>query len=171
MIKLFNAFFDICLLRSGPQDLPASSFFLGMVIFANVLINIFILHISKSLGISIITTLLGIVILVVFINLVLRFRQLPARINQTLIALFGTDTLIGLFVLPMEAWFHQAKTAKAVASFPASMNLLLWIWSLVVLGHILRHALSATYATGFGFAVIYVVISLSIIKLVFPTIQ
>src|SRR5690606_15422087 len=101
MGKLIGRFIDICLLRAGPQDLPASSVLRSLALFAYVASGVMILLPSVSFGSAVAQALVDTLLLVVLLWAVLRWRGLPERFAQALTALAGTGALLGLAALPL----------------------------------------------------------------------
>lgn len=159
---------EICLLRAGPQDLPAAPQFLALALIGYFLVDVLISRLSFTLGPALAVSLLDVLLLAAFAQIVLRIVAKPERFNQTLAALAGTGQLLGLLALPL---IHGLTTAQAAGEPAAGLAfgwLAVLIWSLLVLGHILRHALSVSLMTGVGIGVLYSLLSVMIVRAVFP---
>ncbi len=159
---------EICLLKAGPQDLPAKPGFLGLVLAGYVLVDILISRINFTPGIAVAVSLLDALLLATFVQLVLRIRAKPERFNQTLAAMAGTGLLLGLLAVPVIQGLSAAQLADQAASGLALLWLAILIWSLLILGHILRHALEVKLATGIGIGVLYSLLSVMIVRSLFP---
>lgn len=159
---------EICLLRAGPQDLPATPQFLAFALIGYFLVDVLMSLLSFPVGAAFAVSLLDVLLLAAFAQIVLRIVAKPARFNQTLAALAGTGQLLGLLALPL----IRGLTAAQAVGEPASGLALAWlavlIWSLLVLGHILRHALNVSLMTGVGIGVLYSLLSVMIVRAVFP---
>ena len=81
-------------------------------------------------------------------TLLYAFRH-TGRLAQTLTALMGSGAVIGAIVLVLFVAFAQ---------LPALPRLGVFLWNLLVMGHILRHALSTHLVAGFFIAVGYAVV-------------
>ena len=90
---LFLAFLDICLLRSGPQRLPASSFLLGLTLLAYFLTGLLVLGLDFSLGMSAWLSFLDIFVLLSVLSFALRRAGHSERFHQVAIAAIGCSTL------------------------------------------------------------------------------
>ena len=83
-------------------------------------------------------------------------RRHPLRFEQTLSALTGTGTLMGLLALPLMVWIVQQSPDGDIA-LPSLLLLGLMAWNIAIMAHILRHALNtpiwggALYALGYTF--------------------
>jgi len=169
VFRLPNLFFDICLLRAGPQDLPASNALLGVVLATHVVVGVILGLLSYSFINAIFYALVSTFIVVALTRIALLLRNYGGRFRQTLSGLAGTDVLLGLVAWPVTAWLYRADAEGGDIGGPFAVWLLLVAWSLVVTAHILRHALSVHYAIGFAVAVGYFVVSYSILATLFET--
>ena len=169
MLKLFNYFIDVCLLRRAPQDLPASTSLFVMVITMSVIVGA--IGVSDVIpGISALAaSMLDAVIIMVLLQLVLRVKNQPARFLQTATALFGSSTVLGLMALPLQLAVGDGSSEQAMAPMISVAYLVLLVWVQVVIGHILRHALNVSFMLGVGLALTYSVLSGTIIQSLFFT--
>jgi hypothetical protein len=74
------------------------------------------------------------------------------RFAQTLTALAGTGVLLQLIAWPLAIWIGQAGVRQETAALPSLLYLALLGWNMVIIGHILRHALSISLAFGVLYA-------------------
>ena len=56
----------------------------------------------------------------------------------------------------------------ADAALPSLLIVVLMVWSIAVIAHILRHALSSSYAVGILLALLYAIVSWNLGALLFP---
>lgn len=88
-------------------------------------------------------------------RLALQWRHFENRATQTLTALAGSGAL-----LSMLAW---TGTVLVRGSLPPE-----WIWAAflvwytLVFGHVLRHALSISFAVGVGASILYLILSMGV---------
>jgi hypothetical protein len=168
MLLLVKTWLELCLLRKGPQDLPASGFFLGLSLGCYALVSWLVA--SPSFGITD-AALLAVVdtgMLAAFVVLLLYLQSKTERINQAMSALAGSGCLMGLFALPLVLLVDPAQPAEQVPALLAGVWLLLLIWNLFVMAHIIRHALSSSFAIGLGAAVLYALVSMQVVATLFP---
>ena len=71
--------------------------------------------------------------------------------------------LLGLLSLPLVSWNHRSQSAES-----SLLLLLLIFWSILVLGHILRHAFSVPLNVGIAIGVAYTLFSWNLLALLFP---
>lgn len=158
MQALIFRFFDICMLRAGPQDLPASVFLLRLVLALYIIVGILLsLPVSgferAAMEVIFETALLGILLYAI-----LQWRGLTARFTQMFIALMGTGIILGVLMMPV---VYQL-VAASVSKEPALMAALVWggllFWSITVFAHILRHGFAIHIAYAFALAIGYMLL-------------
>ncbi|MDS4028464.1 MAG: hypothetical protein RKO66_00080 [Candidatus Contendobacter sp.] len=140
MRALFELFLDICLFRKGPQDVPAGMALLKLCLLGYGLSGLALLLLSTPAPVAILQILLDLVLLAGLLHLALLARRHPQRFEQTLSALTGTGTLMGLLALPVMVWIVR-QGPSGDTQLPALLWLGLMAWSITVMAHILRQAL------------------------------
>ena len=158
LLKLFKLYMDICLLRVGPQDLPASQSALTLSLLAYAATSIALSVLTHSFENNVLYGLADTLTLAAFTYFLLTVRQLPQRFTQTLSALAVTGAIIGLFALPLIL-------IPNVTPLPL---LLITVWNLAVTGHILRHALNVSLPMGILASMGYLLASLTLAMLLAP---
>jgi hypothetical protein len=162
-MPLIKLFFDICLFKKGPQDLPASGLLLGLATLAYLLVGIVLLGLEATWADAAIQALVEGAMLLGFLFITLKVTGLMSRFLQTASAMLGCDALISSLAVPLLTWMLTSPEAKGVYLF----LLLLMLWHLAVVAHILRHALSRHLGIGLGLAIVYVVASYQVMLLLF----
>lgn len=156
---LFWTFFDLCRLRLGPQDLPVSPVLLRASLLAYGVCG----FVSALIGLSpvwaLAGTLLDVALLALLTGVALGLRRRPERYTQTLTALAGSGTVLGLISLPIVTALGLAPDGP-LQLLLSNLWLLLLVWNLVVIGHIARHALDLGMPAGLGVALVYFMILL-----------
>ncbi len=166
-MRWMTTLLEICLLRAGPQALPASTSVLALCLLGYGVVDLAAAASSTGLGTAAGVTLFDLAMMVVFVRLLLRLGRRPQRWLQTLSAMAGSGALLGLLALPP---LYRLSRVASPADLSAGMNLFwiaLFVWGLVVLGHILRHALSARFHTGLGLAILYSFLNIYLAQLWF----
>ncbi|HEC85099.1 MAG TPA: hypothetical protein ENI48_07685 [Thioploca sp.] len=168
LFVLWSAFFNICRLRLGPQDLPSSNVFLGLTLFLYVVINV-VLSLMQQLAVkdAVLSSLVDTGLLVVLTSSLLYFTKYSARIIQTLTALAGTNSLLGILIIPVLFWLEQIGLNEGDTSLPVLLLLGLIVWNLAVSAHILRHALAVPFFIGFFLTVVMYFLTVSILSQLF----
>lgn len=168
MPALFKAFLEICLLRRGPSGLPASHFLLWLSLAGYVLSSFALTTPSYPLFTALLASLTDGVVLLGLTLSVLAMQGLTGRLSQTLAALAGSGTLLNLTALPPTVWWISAHNGRGDTGAPEVLILLLVIWSLAVMAHILREALSTRLMPALVVAGIFYWISVSVQTTLFP---
>lgn len=156
MQTLFKAFFDLCLFRLGPQDLPASRFLLSFGILLSILVSLAALSISRVSAMGyLLGDLLNLLLEAALLYAALSYLRLRARFEQTFVALLGSGVLLQLLSLPALVLIIGAEPGQALREFGLLFLLGVLGWNLAVMGHILRHAFEMRLAAGVLLAVVY----------------
>jgi hypothetical protein len=160
MLSLIRFFFLLCLLRTRPQDLPASQALLVLVAAANILIATVLVW--NRLGepfTGLLAGLLDTAILSGFIALLLRFRGSLGRFLQAATAALGASAVISAISFPVEVAVSSGVEAGGTSAQLIAVVFLLFVWLQVALGHVFRHALDVSMPLGVGLAFAYSVAS------------
>lgn len=164
MLILIRLFIDICLLRSNPQDFPPSRILEALCIFTYACIAVAMaITLEMTTGRALLLALVDTAILVGLGFAVLWIADLPARRCQTIIALTGSGTVFSLAAWPLYILQSQLPADAGLSGDLVNLALIvLGVWSLVVIAHILRHALSASLAVAAGIAMLYAILSIKV---------
>jgi hypothetical protein len=162
MSRLLLTFLDMLRLRSGPQDLPASH---------RLMIVLAVLYIAGGfIAGSVLSdadyaprAMVAIGIQFGFVILLLNFKGLGDRIQQTISALAGTGFIFGMVSVYLLSLVDVEKPQVELVAF----YMVLFFWSLAVDGHIYRHALSSKMGTGLLVAVTIFAINFVLLRLLF----
>ena len=166
MYQLLVLFFEIAILRKGPQDVPASPWLLRLLLPAYAAINALLLMLNAS-GFSILLQILAdFGLMAGFTWPLLYFAGKLPRFPQTLSALLGVDIVISFFSLPIAI---SLGTQLSDVAFLGMLVLMLWHW--LVSGHIFRHALDRPLFFGLALAFLYILISSQVMAILFPIIS
>jgi cytochrome bd-type quinol oxidase subunit 2 len=167
-----KAFFDICLLRKGPEDLPKSSVLLVLSLFIYTFIDVLLTVQSRPFEYALMVSLVDVGFLLLVTSLILKQHQKLDRWYQTMTALFGTGVILGIFIFPLvifsgvqneyEAWLQQINII---------LFLIIVVWNVAVLAHIIRHAISTSRGIATMIAVLYILMSSLLITMLFPEIS
>jgi hypothetical protein len=159
-------FFDIAILRKGPQDVPASIWVLRVVLPVYVLINLLISLINEPFSTAALQIMVDFGFVFAFVWPLLYFAAKLARFRQTLCALLGTDAIISVFAIPAIASLSAQPSGLAVL-----FMFILMIWHWLVSAHILRHALDKPWFFSLGLALLYKLILSQVMAVIFPVIS
>jgi hypothetical protein len=163
--RLLQLFIDICLLRAKPQDLPASSFLFWLTLAATLATAVPLLIISfENPAPALAAATMDVALILIFLRGGLYFLKLESRFLQTASAIFGSGAILNLVAVPIHLMVGVESGSDVLLLLGNLLNLLLLIWSLVVLGHILRHSLDIHLGGGIAIAVVYFVLILLLVQ-------
>jgi len=165
---LFNEFFQICLLRKGPQDLPVSAELFWLVLLAYTAISALLSLPANTLVMAVISGLIEAALLLLITWLFLYLRSVPTRLLQTATALAGTGFIFSLFALPLFYWGVYFTSDPVVETLISLLVLVLILWNIAVMTHILRHALSSPLILGLFGALTYIALISFALQQVMP---
>jgi hypothetical protein len=171
MPRLFRIFLDICLLRAGPQDLPYSGWLPGVAVPGYVLVSWLLSVPVYPAAVAFLIALVDLTLLLLFVFSLLSLVGKTARINQTITALTGTGTLLGLVALPLVQILAREPVAEQLAIPASILWLVLFGWSLLVVAHIMRHAMSVSLPVAIGVTVVYVLVAIQIVGAFSPSVS
>jgi hypothetical protein len=153
---LIYFFVELCLLRKGPQDLPASSALFGLALGADLVVGVIIaLSAGISAGIGLTRGGVEIALMLMLLYLALHFTGRLPRFTQTATALLGAGALIGLAAALPVAMLPAAGEGEPQPALAVLLFLGLIVWSVLVTGHILRHTFGLTLGQGAVIALAY----------------
>lgn len=167
MASIIQVFADMLRLRAGPQDLPASAAVLYGSLAAAAISAMLAIQRLYPFDVAGARVGLDLALQFALVTGALRVTGRPERFRQTYAALCGTGAFIVLLSWPLfDIMLDGAQTG--LASIAGLLLLGLYGWSVVIVGHILRHALDLTLGKGVVIALIYVVVSTAIADLLLP---
>lgn len=164
MKALINTAVDLCLLRLGPQQLPASPVLLAVCLLLNLLVGmLMVVGVNAGFMQALLQSLFEIALMLGVLYAALKLYQKRSRFSQTATALMLSNLLLGLFSLPLVSWNQRSQSLGS-----GVLLLLLIFWSIVVMGHILRHAFNVHLNIGILAGIIYTLFYWNLIAMLFP---
>jgi len=146
MKPILAVFWNICLLRRGPELVPTHPMFVGGVLVADMLVSFFVglqfgdtltpMQVATRVIVSMATTAAA-------AWMMLSMRDVIARYPATITALFGCDllfTLLSAILVPL--------ASSDATALKAGIIDLIVIWSIAVNGFILHRAMNVTVFIG-----------------------
>ncbi len=166
-LELITHFFQICLFRKAPEDLPyaLNALQFAVCLYAGV----------GFLAIVMATDMLGavlqlgteVLLISIFSWVLLHFFGKSERYLQTTTAFFGVDAVITFCAFPL----LSSMITPGRAGIATVLLLIMMFWHLLVTGHVISHALSRSFWFGLLLAFCYIVVSFRIITLLFPPLE
>jgi len=163
MYDLIKLFFDICLLKKGPQDMPVSNGLLFLLIPIYAGISFLILILSTDVVNAVLQIFVEVTLVLGSTKIILYLASKASRYQQTVSALIATDTIISFFAIPVMATLVGQESALALI-----VIVLLMLWHWLVSGAIFSQALEQPFAFGLGVAFLYILVAYQVMGLVFP---
>lgn len=155
MRSLIQFFFELCLLRRAPQDLPASDALLGVAFLANLLMGVMLAAtVGIAPGLSLAESLVDAVCALALLYVALYLLDRLPRFQQSATALMGSGALLGFITAVVFGLLPPGEDGRASGSTVLLFAALV-AWSILVTGHILRHTFELRLGQGVGIAVVY----------------
>jgi len=166
---LLDYFFDLCLLRAKPQQLPGSPVLFWLMLLAYLCAGMLLIYQERETAIeALLESMVDALLLLGLLYVLLQVRRLTARFLQSATALLGVSALLSLVAVPLLTQGASGDSESAVAMLAATLLLVLIVWNLVVFGHILRHALGVTLGLGIVLAFAVDGVSYTVLSQLFP---
>lgn len=160
MKELIKIFWDVLFLRAGPADVPYSKVLLAITVVVSFGLAMFSLFENPNFLYVSGKTLLIFGVSFAYVFLLLRMRNFQERFIQTITTLFGANILIScitivviLFSIVTQTYLPQTVFTVALQYCVLISVIMLYIWTLVVTGHIFRSALEMTLGLGVFLAI------------------
>lgn len=168
MLQLLNLFVDICLLRRGPQHLPASPTLTALLLLAYGSLVAVAERLFGEARFALAWALASMFFVAAATYGLLAFRGLTARFQQTLAALAGCGMLYLVVYLPVVAALDapNGQDPGAIEGLLVLAWVLLFFWGFAIEGSIYRHALNLSLPGGVLLAVILFAVATGLYELI-----
>lgn len=137
MATVIKLFWNMCLLRVGPELVPARLWFIGPLVVAHLAINVAWLDVAlpgMSFALALNMALINLVVMAAASWFALYIRQHDERFPATLGAIAGAETLLMSVLIVCYGLTSGIVQQTVLGGFV--------LWSVVVVGFILHRALS-----------------------------
>ncbi|MBL4868689.1 MAG: hypothetical protein JKY67_20185 [Pseudomonadales bacterium] len=143
MKSIWMLFWDICLFRRGPEDVPDSRFLVSTMALVFLLFNttarLFLLE--SSLFQSLMSSVLVLCVFAAGLWLGLKIKGGLNRFEQSMTALLGQDMVISILSLPLLLLLVAQQQQGAQPQVSSILLLIFYVWDLAVKGFICKKAL------------------------------
>lgn len=163
MYKVVRKFFNICLLREGPEDLPFDASLMVRLIAVSLVISFWLGSLIHDTQIAGMSSVAGLLFSFLFAKLLL-FKT-PERFMQTFCAMLGTVTLINLISVPVIYPLTNPELNESLVAAFGLLSFALLIWVVVVYGFIFSRAISTSLGNGISISVAYTLLSIVVLEL------
>jgi len=159
MTAILLLFFDICRFKRNPQDIPTSKLLKNLSILAYFGIGLVYKWLASSqFELALFISILETVLMLAMGYAALWTRGFEQRAVQTITALSGTGAVLYLLSIPL--LIFPATVYEIVFTFFV-------IWSIAVVGHILRHSLSIAFGWGIGISFLFFILQTNLFAILF----
>ena len=168
MLQLARIIWDICRLKTGPQELPKSYYLMVAAILAGIIVDSFAtsILIPTLSGLDIVKTIVIFnVLLLAAIYSLLKLLGYKERGIQTLTAVAGAGLFISLVLLP---GLLTVNASDAESQSFALFILIDNIWRIAVNAHIFKHALSISLLMAMILSVSYLLFGIVVADFLLP---
>ncbi len=149
MLAYVQAFINIALRRSGPEDLPDSGFLLGLTLVVYIATQI-------PLGpgdVLVRAVTASLALLFGGMWVLLNLTGYRARYRRALTAMLGVNALLSALSAPFSLWSQSLMGTESSAATPNTMIFAIMLWSITIDGHIFARVLSRPYGIGLLIAI------------------
>jgi|TARA_Y100000310_G_C20673703_1_gene811668 hypothetical protein len=154
MQQLVYFFWQMCLMRTGPDRAPTATLFVALIVTCYLAISTLSVFISQS-SIGLVSALMivitGLLVESSCVWVLLVFKNMSNRFRATLVALLGTSSILNILLVPfnMLALNTDNETVKV---FATTTDLLVFGWWLVIAGFIYNRAMNVSIIQGSALA-------------------
>lgn len=159
-------FIDICLFKAGPADVPSSHWLLKLTLLVYFILGVIVSRLDGAWDVSLFISLADMLVMMVFVWLILSFRGLQKRYKQTLTAMAGAGSCIGIVGIPIVMLFNQVSEQERLSNYTMLLMIAVMFWSLMVTAHIFRFALEIKPGMAAMLTLAYTILSLIVVALV-----
>ena len=159
---LLQYYFQMVLLQAKPQDCPSSQALQLSLLLLYFLVSVLTALVLYSLWQSIVHSILDLTLLYLFTQILL--MNTKERIHQTFNAFLGAGILIGMVNAILSYALIEAGDVDSISDPDKILFFLVFIWTVVVYGHIVQHSLGVNLASGVGIILGYALISIIFLR-------
>lgn len=169
MSALITYFVGLCLLRRTPQELPASLPLFAVLVAVNLILSLLAgLMLDGDFGLSLLQGVVDFLLTMAVLYAGFKLMGRQARFAQTATALLGSGVVLGVLGLVPLSMLSGGEESEGSA-IAGLLFLGLLIWNLVVMGHIVRHALEMTLGQGMVIALGFYLFAYTLLGGLFAT--
>ena len=154
MLQIASYFWQMCLLRAGPERLPSSNFVMGLTFAAYLMTSLTVVVLirpTEPLGALAGTVAIGVFYQAGVTFLLLAFKGVPSRFRPTWSALLGTNTLMILILLPFNMIILKTES-DALRGLADSATWICLGWWFAIAGYIYHKSVEISILQGSAIA-------------------
>jgi len=166
--RLLRLFFELCLMKKGPKDVPDSSALLILVFCLYFLAGTVLLSSSLVFTEALMQSLIETILLGVFVYLLVSFFAIKNRFNQSVTAIYGSGAFITIVSMPFIFWMQSLTDNNGSTGVVGLIVFMLVCWSFTVMANIIRETIEKSFSVSLLLTFCYLYASFQLIKLVYP---
>ena len=173
MLPILKYFWKICLLKSGPDRIPAKPLILGVVLTIYLIAEVTggsLARPSQSILSILGTVLIEITIIGLVTFMLLLFMNMRQRFIPTYTSLLGVGILMVVIQMPFFLIMRNTDSST-LAIFSESVLLVCLGWWLAIVGHIYHRAANVSIPQGSAIGLVILIFIATAIFVVFPPTQ
>ena len=154
MLQITGYFWQMCLLRRGPEALPSSNFSIAIILAAYLPIALTVSILARpeeTFAISISSVAIGISVQATVTLLLTHFKGLQSRFRATWLALLGTNAVMLLVLLPISLVIVNSENDTIRIFADSAWWVCFGLW-LAIAGHIYHRAVNISILQGSAIA-------------------
>lgn len=154
MISILHFFWQLCLLRRNPGDLPSTGFALGAIFFVHVLVAFLDINTAlpnKSIMVAASFVAISVTVEALITGGLLLYKKRGERFRKAWAALLGTGAIVALVQLLV----NLLDLSGVFPMLKVFVNTVLWvclIWWLIIAGYIYHKAAEISILQGAAIA-------------------
>lgn len=171
MQQLLYFFWQMCLMRTGPDRAPTTTRFIALVVGSYIFISTLSMFISqpgRGLLIALMIVITGLLVQTSCLWLLLAFKKVTHRFRATLVALLGTSSILIALLIPFNLLVFSTDNESA-RFFANTTYWLILCWWLVVAGFIYNRSMNVSIVQGSALALIIELLSVVASSPIQPT--
>jgi hypothetical protein len=170
MQQIVSFFWQMCLLRQNPENLPSNRFNVGLILFFYVVIALIAVALTRSTHSPL--NIVGIVFIGVSIQAtltwsVLAFKKLTQRFTATWASLLGTNSFMLVILVPVNLLLLNTENQSLIL-LADSISWICLGWWLAIAGHIYHKAVNISLLQGSAIAFLTELLSVMATITLFP---
>ena len=150
MMQIAGYFWQMCLLRAGPESLPSSGFATGFILFLYLPVAITVSSMSRpgeAMGVVLATVFIGVSMQALVTYLLTTFKKQQQRFLATWAALLGTNAFMLIVLLPISQIILNIDEGL-LRDFADSAWWICFGWWLAIAGHIYHRSVGISIIQG-----------------------
>lgn len=171
MKPIVDLFWNLCLLRVGPERMPTASLFVVLVLVTNLIVSALVALSApggNDLATAVSAPVISAAVLASGTWLMLQAKGVPQRFTATLTALLGADIVITALSWPLILMMQAGAEPGGMQIFLALGQFALIFWWVTISGFVFSRALEVSRTQGVAVAIFIVLATLIVTFSIFP---